>query len=180
MAAAPGQLLPLRAVLLQCRRRMDAWFRVALVAACAAAYLLLRQALMGAGGATSLRGSGLLRRTENPYAFPPTPLAAALSNMYLHFRYGWLLLWPSELCAEYSYNCVPVVELPSDPRAAHGVFFHAVLWGGSIAMLLSRRLAVLLCTARGFGERGGAAEVTRPHAPTHARTPTCTHRHGSW
>lgn len=47
---------------------------------------------------------------------------------YLPAYYGWLLLWPAELCCEYSYNCIPAVEwdLPwNEPRLVTMVIF----WG---------------------------------------------------
>ena len=36
--------------------------------------------------------------------------------MYIHWRYFLLLLNPSQLSADYSLNCIPMIESPSDYR----------------------------------------------------------------
>ena len=61
-------------------------------------------------GKSTLQSSELIRRTENPFAFT-NGTTWIMSTAYLHGRYANLLVNPlTELCAEYSYNCIPVVE----------------------------------------------------------------------
>jgi len=39
-----------------------------------------------------------------------------LSTLYLHAFYGLLLLWPYDLCFDYSFNCIPLLKSLSDWR----------------------------------------------------------------
>ena len=63
-----------------------------------------------------LEKSELIRKAENPFAFLPPGLPKVLSYMYLHFRYMWLLLWPTELSAEYAFDCIPSVSSAASPQ----------------------------------------------------------------
>ena len=63
----------------------------------------------------TLEHSQLVRRAENPFKFLDG-LPRVLSYAYLQVRYARLLLWPSELCCEYSFDCIPAVESLSDAR----------------------------------------------------------------
>jgi len=92
----------------------------------------------------TLQKSDLIRRTENPFAFT-NGTTWILSTAYLHGRYAKLLVFPTELCAEYSYNCIPVVEYLSDTRnllslLSYCVFIFVVIYG-----LAMRHEGVLLC-----------------------------------
>ena len=114
------------------RRRAAMVLRFAQVATVIAVYLALRLWLVattrvdssvdgdGAGGAfgtsVSLQGSGLIRRAENPFHFL-RGRSWLLSVVYLQLRYLRMLVWPTGLCAEYSYNCIHAVERFRDPRA---------------------------------------------------------------
>ena len=68
---------------------------------------------------STLRGSGLLRVTENPVAFT-AGLSRVLSVAHLHAVYASLLVWPRVLVAEYAYDCVPVVEAGEANAAGEG------------------------------------------------------------
>ena len=57
-----------------------------------------------------LESSELIRKAENPFTFLPSGLSKVISYMYLHFRYMWLLLWPTQLCAEYAFDCISSVR----------------------------------------------------------------------
>ena len=69
-------------------------------------------------GQLDLKGSALLRKTENPVLFAP-PLSQYLSLAYIQVKYAMLLLWPTDLCCEYPYNCIPLVESLQDERIVH-------------------------------------------------------------
>jgi hypothetical protein len=69
----------------------------------------LREAKAASTSSFYLDESQLIRKAENPFAFLD-PAEKAMSLMYLHFRYFFLLLWPRELCAEYAFDCIPKVS----------------------------------------------------------------------
>eukprot|EP00940_MAST-03C_sp_MAST-3C-sp2_P000540 g540.t1 len=107
-------------------------------------YVLLRSHLTDA--AASLETSELVRKTENPFAFA-RGTSWFLSTAYLHARYAYLLVWPAELCAEYSFDCVPLVETWTDPRNALSIACYA----GGLALLgralLRRDRGTIVCLA---------------------------------
>jgi tetratricopeptide (TPR) repeat protein len=71
----------------------------------------------GSWANATLNRSELIRKTENPFIFTEG-LSRVLSLMYLHSRYLQLLLFPVEMCAEYSFDCIPAVRTITDPRNA--------------------------------------------------------------
>ena len=58
---------------------------------------------------STLDTSLLIRKSENPFKFLEGR-SFVLSLMYLHARYARLLVFPSKLCCEYSFNCIPSVS----------------------------------------------------------------------
>eukprot|EP00754_Rhynchopus_humris_P044713 Rhum_TRINITY_DN4339_c0_g1::Rhum_TRINITY_DN4339_c0_g1_i1::g.13777::m.13777 len=84
--------------------------------AAAAAYTCVRLCVVGS---VDLAGSGLLRKTENPVMFASTPLSKALSLTHVQCQYARLLVWPTDMCCEYPFDCVPLVEGWADPRVPH-------------------------------------------------------------
>lgn len=67
------------------------------------------------------------RRVENPLT-GLSGLPFAMSNAWVHISYASLLLFPANLSCDYSYDCVPLVTSPSDPRnAASAAFLAAIL-----------------------------------------------------
>jgi hypothetical protein len=104
---------------LQPQRLVQRWL---FLAAVAAPYFLLRMYLSREEGqpllsltSSTLETSGLMRRAENPFAFL-TGTTRVLSLNFLQVKYAQLLVFPKNLCAEYSYNCIPAVESVGDPR----------------------------------------------------------------
>ena len=96
-------------------------------------------------GKSTLQSSELIRRTENPFAFT-NGTTWIMSTAYLHGRYANLLLNPlTELCAEYSYNCIPVVESVFDIRNVLSVSTYVVLFLIIAYGLVKRHRGVLLC-----------------------------------
>eukprot|EP01043_Picozoa_sp_COSAG02_P058734 COSAG02_NODE_7360_length_3047_cov_13.257463_2_plen_460_part_00 len=90
-----------------------------LLAFCGCCYLGIRAWLTADSGKATLEGSQLLRRAENPFARPfiESSWSYTASLLYLQAFYGKLLLSVSgDLCCEYSYNCIPIVESVADPR----------------------------------------------------------------
>jgi hypothetical protein len=59
----------------------------------------------------TLATSALIRRTENPLRFT-SGISYPLSCLYIQFYNLRLLFYPVQLCAEYSYNCIPMIEVP--------------------------------------------------------------------
>ena len=84
--------------------------------AAAAAYTCVRLWVVGS---VDLAGSGLLRKTENPVMFAATPLSKALSLAHVQCQYARLLVWPTDMCCEYPFDCVPLVAGWADPRVPH-------------------------------------------------------------
>ena len=95
----------------------------------------------GIGGSLYLGTSDLIRRAENPFAFLGGR-EKALSLVYLHFRYLYVLLWPRQLSAEYAFDCIPKVSSLDDPRNAYGLVVYAGLLA---AIVIGRRLLDLNC-----------------------------------
>ena len=104
---------------------------------------LVRIVTSGEWRDSTLERSGLVRRTENPFAFINGTLPKVLSLGYLQARWASLLIAPATLCAEYSYNCIPTVTSIADPRNA-----------GTVLLVLT--LGMLLRIACFLGRRGGA------------------------
>lgn len=71
--------------------------------------------------------SKLLRKAENPFSLLHGN-EKTYSLMYLHFRYFYQLLWPTSLCAEYAFDCIPKISSPMDPRflTTLGLYFFLV------------------------------------------------------
>eukprot|EP01122_Echinamoeba_exundans_P009807 TRINITY_DN352_c0_g1_i1.p1 TRINITY_DN352_c0_g1~~TRINITY_DN352_c0_g1_i1.p1 ORF type:complete len:772 (+),score=74.37 TRINITY_DN352_c0_g1_i1:229-2316(+) len=67
------------------------------------------------------------RRVENPIAFAPQRLTRVLSMLHLHARYAWLLIFPHPLSADYSFNCLPLIESLSDYRNVFGFALYGAL-----------------------------------------------------
>jgi hypothetical protein len=90
------------------------------------------------GSGVYLESSDLIRKAENPFAFL-SGTERALSLMYLHYRYLKTLVWPVELCAEYSFDCIPSVASTADPRfyLALGTY---VTMAGLVIIALRRAL----------------------------------------
>lgn len=54
------------------------------------------------------------RRVENPLAYIEDTVLLILSNAYLHANYLWILLYPSELSCDWSFNCIHLISSVSD------------------------------------------------------------------
>jgi hypothetical protein len=44
---------------------------------------------------------------DNPFYYLPSQAQRMLSILVVHFEYGLLLLWPTNLSADYSFDCIP-------------------------------------------------------------------------
>lgn len=103
---------------------------------------------------STLQHSQLIRKAENPFAFL-TGWDWIRSVNYLQAKYAQLLFFPSELCAEYSFDCIPAVVSWMDPRNA---------------LSLALNVAAVLGFAHCFVNRDGAvtslvALVVIPYIP---------------
>lgn len=94
--------------------------------------LFLRSRALG-----GLRGAETAVFLDNPAAFEGTGTRISTA-LWVLARYAGLMLWPARLCSDYSYDAVPSVRSPADPR----------LWAG-VAVLL------LLLAASGAARRAG-------------------------
>ena len=105
-------------------------------------YMYVRSIIMNE---STLQSSGLIRRTENPFAFT-NGTTWVMSTAYLHGRYANLLVNPlAELCAEYSYNCIPAVQSVFDSRNVLSVLTYTVSCLAIAYGLVARHQGVLLC-----------------------------------
>jgi hypothetical protein len=82
-----------------------------------------------------LNKSQLIRKTENPFHFT-TGVTRLLSRFYLHGYYAGLLVYPADLSAEYSFNCLPMVESLDDPRLLGALTLYVML--GALCVLSYR------------------------------------------
>jgi hypothetical protein len=103
----------------------------------------------------TLETSGLLRKAENPFAFLESKLSKGLSLAYLQARWAQLLLFPQQLCAEYSFNCIPPIDSLLDPR-------------NLATLALAVGSAMLLFIACGASRRQGARVLRCTRRKRHA------------
>lgn len=96
-------------------------FRVSFAAVNACLYLLFRKWLTVHTVVLNYR------RLENPIAFSPYWIERLLSSTYLYVRYAGLLIWPSPLSCDYSFNCIPLVSQLLDSRNLLGAHMYASL-----------------------------------------------------
>ena len=81
-------------------------------------------------GSRALRGdriSPYFSFVDNPLPSLPGAAARRLSAAHIHVRYARLLLLPAALSADYSYNCVPMVERLGDPRNLSAAILYGIL-----------------------------------------------------
>ncbi|KPI85624.1 hypothetical protein ABL78_5305 [Leptomonas seymouri] len=110
------------------KRRMFLVLGAALVEL--ASYLVFRRRFIGS---VDLERSPLLRQTENPQYFVPKGLFHWLSIRWvIQVKNMELLFFPTSLCCEYSFNCIPHLYNLHDPRVPY--FF--VVTAAVIAALL--------------------------------------------
>ncbi|GLC66378.1 hypothetical protein PLESTF_000418100 [Pleodorina starrii] len=112
------------------------WRRMALLAAVGAGYVRFRSWV------AIDQLVRIYRKVENPIAFSSSRLERLLSTGHLHARYAGLLLWPQHLSADWSFDCVPMLSRPTDPR----VVLAAALYGLLAAATLAARPWRLLAT----------------------------------
>lgn len=109
-----------------------------------------------------LSDSQLIRNAENPFAFLHGK-EKAMSLMYLHFRYFWVMLWPDEQSAEYSFNCIPKVSTSKDPRFVTTCIFYGLLLGAGLYGIV--RLASATTVQGNPKTKTSTSEVTSGTAP---------------
>ncbi|KAG5479939.1 hypothetical protein LSCM1_06357 [Leishmania martiniquensis] len=79
-----------------------------------ASYILFRRQFIGD---VDLEKSRLLRQTENPQYFVPKGLFHWLGIRWvIQVKNLELLFFPTSLCCEYSFNCIPHMHNMDDPR----------------------------------------------------------------
>lgn len=112
-------------------------------------------------------------QVENPIPFAGSPLIRALSTGYLHARYFWLLLMPLHLSADWSFNCIPLVESVVDWRnlATLGLYcyFGYTAWSAQPLAILQQLWAVVKAAA---GQPPQPASSRRSKAQPPTSTPS--------
>jgi len=68
-----------------------------------------------------------LPQVENPIPFAESGLTRVMTTGYLHARYFGLLLAPLHLSADWSFNCIPLLEELEDPRNAATAALYAYI-----------------------------------------------------
>ena len=93
-------------------------------------------------GSRVLRGDDLSPHfsfVDNPLPSLPDSTSRVLSALHIHVRYARLLLWPSTLSADYSFDCVPALTSPADWRLAPIVALYLGLGALGVRALLTAR-----------------------------------------
>ncbi len=96
-----------------------------------------------------------LPKVENPIAFSPSALSRWLSTLHLHARYAVLLFWPRHLSADWSFECVPLVERLGDARNALSLALYA---GMLLVLLMAQPWALPAEWLRAGQQQGGGRE----------------------
>lgn len=96
-------------------------------------YLAFRRNFIGN---VDLEKSPLLRQTENPQYFVPKGLFHWFSIRWvIQVKNMELLFFPTSLCCEYSYNCIPHMYSLKDPRVPYFAAVTAVIIAAVLAFL---------------------------------------------
>ena len=91
------------------------------------------------------QGPHCLCQVENPIPFSDSVATRTLSLGYLHAKYASLLLAPVQLSADWSFECIPLVEGLADPRNLLTLALYAwLLW--TVMCIRPWRVAVELLT----------------------------------
>lgn len=120
--------------LLRCMTNIAFLVRTCLLIAAAVMYFRLR---------TLLHGESMLYKwtvMENHVHHLPFFYERALSYAQYHFLYLWKLIYPTQLCFDYGYACVPTVHALSDWNNVKPVAAYSVLLG--LALLAVYKLRV--------------------------------------
>ncbi|KAM9953792.1 hypothetical protein ACTFIR_008886 [Dictyostelium discoideum] len=67
------------------------------------------------------------RMLENPIAREPILLTRILSLINLHARYLWLLIYPMDLSADWSFNCIPLIKDISNPLNIFSILSYSII-----------------------------------------------------
>ena len=128
--------------------------------------------LQSTGSDVFLESSKLIRRAENPFSLL-SGQEKAFSLAYLHFRYMRQLLLPYELCAEYSFDCIPSISSLFDPRnmlscATYLVVISLVVFGLHSSCLAAAAPSTNISQEKKKGKDGLAGMRMKPTALLHA------------
>ena len=140
--------------------------RISCLGGCACAYALMRLLLMRPPGATlsfasaSLSTSELIRRAENPLTFVTDRSLWLLSMLRVNAEYARLMLWPSRLCIEYSYDCVPMAKSVDEAANVPPLL---LLFAALAAALAALRNALMSGGGASGGTSGGATNAHARH-----------------
>ena len=78
----------------------------------------------------------IYRQLENPIAFVENLHLRFLSNIFVHFRYFWLLLCPVSLSADWSFNCIPMIDSVTDVRNLLSISFYFAVFASLLLLFI--------------------------------------------
>lgn len=93
---------------------------------------------------STLSSSPLIRKTENPLKFTEG-LTHFLYLNYINAYNFFLMVFPAELSAEYSFDCIHEISSVEDFRNILSVVFHIFLWGFLLYTILKRKPRLFYC-----------------------------------
>ncbi|CAM9268120.1 unnamed protein product, partial [Phaeothamnion confervicola] len=111
--------------------------RFMLCTLCASAVVVARLRLHHGAG---MRAWGVL---ENDIVTLLDRRARIMSYAHTHVRYAGLLLWPSQLCYDWGFSCIPQIETVADPRNLASLALYAALAALAVAGLWGRDMTLL-------------------------------------
>ncbi len=97
----------------------------------------------------------LWAQVENPIPFADGLKTRLLSIAHLHAKYASLLVLPLELSADWSFDCVPLVERLADPRNCLSLTLYLAL---ALVVMLARPWELLAETFLGRPRAAGRSE----------------------
>jgi tetratricopeptide (TPR) repeat protein len=74
------------------------------------------------------RSAANIQFIDNPLAHVPA-FTRVLTAIKIQLEYLWLLIWPRDLCADYSFNSIPLVTKLNDPSIIIALTIFALLFG---------------------------------------------------
>ncbi|KAF2077466.1 hypothetical protein CYY_001239 [Polysphondylium violaceum] len=88
------------------------------------------------------------RELDNPIGKHPIYINRLLSNMYIHFKYLSLLLVPSQLSVDYSFNCIPLIESITDTRNIYSIATYLSLFALVLVSMMKSNLYAFVKSIR--------------------------------
>eukprot|EP00752_Nemacystus_decipiens_P011698 g10381.t1 len=111
--------------------------RIASALTCAGLLVVLHVRLRGGAG---VREWGVL---ENDIAILASRKERALSYAFTHAVYAYKLLWPTKLCYDWGFSCIPHVTSLADPASIAPLTLYGSLLASAVLAVLRRDTAIM-------------------------------------